>query len=409
MAIKQEYKQEVFFTIVIPTRERSDTLIHTLATALAQDYGNFEVLVSDNASMDETYEKVLAIKDARLRYINTGKRVSMSENWEFAFNHVHKGWVTVLGDDDAILPGSLKIANDIINKTGTSAIRSNGCSYEWPGLTGSAYGRLVVSLRRGYTIRDSRRMLQDVIDGRLSYNELPMLYNGGFISTELIRQAKQITGNFFQSMTPDVYSAIVFSFLTKNYVYSYEPLAINGASIHSGGTAAFEKIKRTRSYDPAEKFWNEKNIPFHADLPLVKSGRPVRSIPVCVYEAFLQAKKFHDMKNIKTSHAQQLRITLDKSGPDNAEIIEWANLFASKHNLSVKNKSPFFTLDIAPKIIKFYIRLLNRIWSYRMEGIVRLGLRNVFEASVVAGMIKLIRPSRAKNILQWLKKRVKDA
>jgi len=62
-------------------------------------------------------------------------------------------------------------------------------------------------------------------------------------------------------MTPDVYSGIVFSHLTEEYLYSNEPLAINGASIHSGGTAAFEKKKIKRNYDPAEKFWKEPNIP----------------------------------------------------------------------------------------------------------------------------------------------------
>ena len=72
------------FTIFIPTRERADTLIHTISSALAQDYENFTVLVSDNASTDNTKALVDSIADPRLKYINTGKRVSMSHNWEFS-------------------------------------------------------------------------------------------------------------------------------------------------------------------------------------------------------------------------------------------------------------------------------------------------------------------------------------
>jgi len=87
-------KNGIFFTIVIPTRERSDTLMHAIKTALSQDYENFRVLVSDNASQDQTKEKVEALKDPRIHYINTGQRVSMSENWEFALNHVSDGWLT---------------------------------------------------------------------------------------------------------------------------------------------------------------------------------------------------------------------------------------------------------------------------------------------------------------------------
>jgi len=402
-------KEQVFFTIVIPTRERVDTLVHTLATALSQDYENFEVLVSDNASCDETRETILAIQNPRLRYINTGKRLSMSENWEFAINHVDRGWITVLGDDDAILPGALKMANQIINETSTSAIRSNGCSYTWPSLAGAVYGRLGVSLRRGYEIRDSGQMLQRVIDGQLPYTELPMLYNGGFISLELINKAKKITTKFFQSMTPDVYSAMVLSFLTEKFVYCHEPLAINGASIHSGGTAGFEKIKRARSYDPAEKFWKEKNIPFHEDLPLVKSGRPVRSIPVCVYEAFLQAKKFHHMKSIQTSHVQQLRIAIEKSGPDIDEIMEWANDFATKHKLKLPDQIALRNRKYFRLMKSMHNRIINGLHSYVLHGSIRIGIKDVHEASLITGMLKELRPSIIKRVVQRYTNRANGA
>jgi hypothetical protein len=406
MDIKKD-SNDTIFTIIIPTRERSDTLVHTLRTALAQDYEHFEVLVSDNASQDDTAEKVDQIKDSRLRYVNTGHRVSMSENWEFALNHVESGWVTVLGDDDAILPGALRRANEIIKKTGLSAIRSNGCSYQWPGFGGSKYGSLTVSLRRGYEIRSSGDMLQQVLDGRRYYTELPMLYNGGFVSLDLISRAKSITGNFFQSMTPDVYSAIVFSLLTESYVYSIEPLAINGASLHSTGTAGFEKVKQKRSYDPAEKFWNEKNIPFHEDLPLMKTGRPVRSISVCVYEAFLQAKEFHGFKQVHTSHQKQLEIALKTSGPDPAEINEWVELFRRKNDL--KPKSMPAKAKTSLRLDKFFSRILSLLHSCRFKGNQCLSLSNVYDAAIVAGFIKTPKPSVLKNIIHTLYIRVRNA
>ena len=118
---------ELKFTIVIPTRERADTLVHTLASALALDYDNYTVLISDNASDDSTAALVSGFNDPRIRYLNTGKRISMSHNWEFALDHVADGWVTVLGDDDAILPDALKRVSNIVADTGTQAVRANGC------------------------------------------------------------------------------------------------------------------------------------------------------------------------------------------------------------------------------------------------------------------------------------------
>jgi glycosyltransferase involved in cell wall biosynthesis len=395
--------KNTFFTIVVPTRERCDTLIHTLNTILSQDYENFSVLVSDNASNDDTHKMVMELKNSRLKYINTGHRVSMAENWEFSLNHVESGWVTVLGDDDGILPGSLKYVDQIIKLTGIQAIRSNGCSYSWPSLLESPFGNLSVSKKRGFVIRSSEKMLQQVMDGKANYSELPVLYNGGFVSVDIIKRAKEKTGAIFRSMTPDVYSGIVTSFLTEEYVYCYEPLAINGASAHSGGTAGFEKVKRRRAYDPAEKFWNESNIPFHPDLPLMSGGRSVRSIAVLVYEAFLQAAPFHSLKAIKTSKLKQLKIMLLQSGPDHGEIVDWAKLFAKKNNINLS--TPYFSQStLLVNRLKLFPKMVANIFTYfGVAGSDRLPLHNIYEASIVAGLIKELNP----NIFQAIRFQIK--
>jgi glycosyltransferase involved in cell wall biosynthesis len=403
MTLKDDGNTLVFFTIVIPTRDRCDTLLHTLSTALAQNYKNFAVLVSDNASTDGTREKVLNIEDSRLRYINTGERLSMSENWEFALNHVDAGWVTILGDDDAILPGSLDRVNQIINETGVKAIRSNGCSYSWPGLNFSDFGSLGISLKKGYEKRHSNKMLQQVIDGRRHYNELPMLYNGGFVSIDLVKKSKKIAGKFFHSMTPDVYSAVVFSLLTENYIYSHEPLAINGASLHSGGTAGFESVKRKRDYDPTAKFWSENNMPFHKDIPLVPTKRPVRSISVTVYEAFLQAIAIYPHAKITTSHTKQLHIALEKGGPDQCEIDEWAKLFAEQHGLYLPSPLKVKINKIILKFKSLPSRISKFLYNYPVIGSNFLPISNVYDASIIAGFTKSIPPSISRGLIYRIK------
>ena len=44
----------IHFTIIIPTRERCDTLKYAIQTVLNQEYDDFEILVSDNCSTDHT-------------------------------------------------------------------------------------------------------------------------------------------------------------------------------------------------------------------------------------------------------------------------------------------------------------------------------------------------------------------
>ena len=87
-------------TVIIPTRERCDVLEKSLQTVTTQDYDNLQIIVSDNFSNDGTEDIVRSTHDSRVKYVNTGKRLSMSHNWEFALSHVTEGWVTIIGDDE---------------------------------------------------------------------------------------------------------------------------------------------------------------------------------------------------------------------------------------------------------------------------------------------------------------------
>ena len=95
------------FTIIIPTRDRCSTLQPTLLTCIKQDYSNFEITISDNFSDDNTKHFISALNHPKVKYINTGKRLGMSQNWEFALDSITGEYVTFLGDDDALLPGAL--------------------------------------------------------------------------------------------------------------------------------------------------------------------------------------------------------------------------------------------------------------------------------------------------------------
>ena len=112
----------VKFNVIIPTRERADVLLHCLRTVVMQDYEDLTIIVSDNFSQDNTRQVVDSFHDPRIKYVNTGKRVRMSHNFEFALSHVKDGWVTILGDDDGLLPDALTTVAGVIKKTGCQAI-----------------------------------------------------------------------------------------------------------------------------------------------------------------------------------------------------------------------------------------------------------------------------------------------
>jgi len=401
--------EKIEFTVVIPTRERCDTLISCINSVLSQDYENYNILVSDNDSKDLTKEIVNSISSPKIRYVNTGQRVSMSHNWEYALSHVDSGWVTVLGDDDALVPGALKRVSQLIEITGATAIRSNGAYYAWPSLLGSQYGQLSFSLRKDFQVVDSKKALLDVLRGRRYYNTLPMLYNGGFIDSELIKKAKSISGDFFHSMTPDVYSAMVFSLLTESYVYSHEALAINGASHHSNGTSTFSKNSTNKDYSPSEKFLSERNIALHNDIPYASSGIPVVSLHACILEAYLQAEKFFKKASLHApSYEDHLRIILHEPSFQKQDVMAWGKHFAEQHGLDfakiASSKSPMKKDDFARKLLRLFS-------LFPLEGVSENPLSNVYEASVVVGLVKYLGVSPStywKNIFIRLHKKMSE-
>src|SRR5213592_2884730 len=56
-------------TVFIPTYNRAGLLPHAIAGVLAQTYDDFRLVVSDNASDDETPDVVASLDDPRLEYV----------------------------------------------------------------------------------------------------------------------------------------------------------------------------------------------------------------------------------------------------------------------------------------------------------------------------------------------------
>ena len=268
------------FTIVIPTRERANTLEHTLRTCIAQDYDDLEILVSDNASVDNTREVVSSFSDRRLRYVNTGRRVSMTTSFEFAFSHVKPGYLISIGDDDGIPVGAIRAAAEIAKETRTAAITTERAQYDWPGMAANRANQILFTLETGWEWRNTNTFYPRVLNGRLSYYQIPLLYHC-YVATELIEAIRGRLGDLFHSQQLDIYSSMLLGGFVRNYVHSFTPLVINGASIKSNGAQHFGEVQDTSEI----KRWEAET-----DIPLRYPFRFAKSHRYLILEAFLQAR-----------------------------------------------------------------------------------------------------------------------
>lgn len=108
-------KDEPFISIVVPTYNRAELIPDTLRSLLEQNYKNYEILIIDDGSTDNTVEVVNAIDDPRIQFIkkNNAERAA-ARNFGAA---LAKGeYVNFFDSDDLALPNHLSEAADLISR-----------------------------------------------------------------------------------------------------------------------------------------------------------------------------------------------------------------------------------------------------------------------------------------------------
>jgi len=108
-------KPDILFSIVIPTYNRDDLMLETINSVLDQTYRNFEIIVVDNCSTDNTVEVVQPL-------VNSGKIIFLrnEKNFERAYSrnrgmaHAKGDFLTLLDSDDFLYPNCLQDACEFV-------------------------------------------------------------------------------------------------------------------------------------------------------------------------------------------------------------------------------------------------------------------------------------------------------
>lgn len=93
-------------SVIIPTRNRSRLLAEAIRSAMPSLPFPHEILVSDNASNDETAQTVGQFPG--IRYVKRTELLPMAEHWNQCVKEAAGKYVKVLCDDDWLLPGALE-------------------------------------------------------------------------------------------------------------------------------------------------------------------------------------------------------------------------------------------------------------------------------------------------------------
>jgi hypothetical protein len=273
------------FSIIIPTRQRADTLLHTLKTCVTQKFENFEIVVSDNCSSSETKQVVDSFNSEKIMYIRSDIPLAMSDNFELAVSHARGEFFILLGDDDALLPNALAQLDYLITTLNAKVLRWEHATYFWPEVRGGwSENILAIPIPTPNKLVNSKEMIIKAFES-LQYMLLPILYFKSAVHHSYLDMIKQRTGSVYgQSRAPDCYSGISIAYLCKHYYSIGTPLSIAGVSSKSNGTARFLLKGNHAITKEFISLNNDSHRFFHKVLPNLVLGS------VTIVNEFLQAQ-----------------------------------------------------------------------------------------------------------------------
>ncbi len=99
---------DVLISVVIPTYNRSKLIKRTIDSVLAQTYTNFELIIVDDASTDNTESVINEYKDSRIKFIKLSENSKGTKPRNIGIQESKGAYIALLDSDDEWLPNKLE-------------------------------------------------------------------------------------------------------------------------------------------------------------------------------------------------------------------------------------------------------------------------------------------------------------
>ena len=107
--------QEPLVSIIMPTYNRAEWLPQSIGSVLAQDYQNWELIICDDGSVDDTGKVIKSFNDPRIQYYHT-ENYGQSHAMNTALQYASGELVAFLDDDDQWLPRKLSLQVKVLSQ-----------------------------------------------------------------------------------------------------------------------------------------------------------------------------------------------------------------------------------------------------------------------------------------------------
>jgi glycosyltransferase involved in cell wall biosynthesis len=235
------------YSIIIPARNGGKYLPTCVDTIISQDYCDYELIISDDHSVDGSKEYLATLSShPNVIVIEPKEPLSMAEHWEWALSHARGEWLIFVGQDDGLQPYFFRLADrltEIAKKWNLRTIMSERAYFFWKDC-GFVYGDIAVRYyaRNAIKIHNCRYEAMKALFGLQTYFNLPEMYTTSLFHSDIVREAKRKQqGRLFLTHPQDANLAAIACSLEKRYLMSSIPLGWVGSSLKSAGMAVTQK------------------------------------------------------------------------------------------------------------------------------------------------------------------------
>ncbi len=224
------YENLPFFSVIIPTYNRANLIIQTIHNILGQQYQNFEIIIIDDGSTDNTKEEIYKhfapeLKSKKLRYFYK-KHSGVCKARNYGLAHAKHDWIAYVDSDNLIFPTFLNVfAQNIISNKKQKTFYCAACSF-----SGNTMG------------------------GKFNYDEL---LKANYIDLGTFVHHKDVyrkLGGFDENMT-----RLVDWDLIARYTKKYKPIYINEICLLYNDSNTHTRISNNTDLDKNMEYFRKKH------------------------------------------------------------------------------------------------------------------------------------------------------
>ena len=222
------------FSIVIPTFNRSDLLPYAVQSILQQTFEDFEIIICDNCSGDDTPQVAQQFTDPRVRYVQTPRHFVIADNWEFARSHATGKLIMMLSDDDALVRTALERFADESIRRDADFLFSKVAEYRDPSYLGPDKNSVDCPAFSGSSrVVPVDEFIRPLFLFRPKFNMHPSAFVFPKTIADLVVSR---TGRFFWTNGVEYSAWPITAVFAKSILYIDAPLTVLGRTGKSWGT-----------------------------------------------------------------------------------------------------------------------------------------------------------------------------